>query len=346
MLSQVNAGTPCNLIVNPYLMTRRMNRFWPLALALIAGALASTAAEAPPLTTAHGPRYRLVNRTETFKDADCYWSLDHGKEWHSFAKEPTVVCPKGNGRLYFRLGEAPAHFDDRNAYWDFIEYASENSRTWHGNTTQVDAFCIPITIQMGTNLVGIDRPRQELFAAFRRDLPEAFQTCLKGDRWIVSPCRGGFGENGPHARYFDAYIDSVWAMYAQEKKTPSGQWIGKVVDGALTFTPVGPGKVLTCLKKPSTQDAFMGTGVLATNPEFCAAINRHVLADPADWRKVEAFYQADPCNHYAKFFHEHSLGKKAYGFCYDDVREQAAFFSGKGDEVVITLRWNSKPPTK
>jgi len=36
------------------------------------------------------------------------------------------------------------------------------------------------------------------------------------------------------------------------------------------------------------------------------------------------------------------LGKKAYGFCYDDVAEQAAFFSGKGKEVVVTLRWDSE----
>ena len=69
----------------------------------------------------------------------------------------------------------------------------------------------------------------------------------------------------------------------------------------------------------------MGTGVLATNPPFCAASNRQALADPADWRKADAFYQSEPCNWYAKFFHERSLGKKAYGFCYGDVAEQAAF---------------------
>ena len=58
----------------------------------------------------------------------------------------------------------------------------------------------------------------------------------------------------------------------------------------------------------------MGTGVLATNPQFCAAINRHVLADPADWRKADAFYKSEPCNWYAKFFHQHSLGKKPTAF--------------------------------
>ena len=136
------------------------------------------------------------------------------------------------------------------------------------------------------------------------------------------------------------------ATNAQERKTPSGQWIRKVTNGALTFTPVGAGKPFTCASKPSTQDAFMGTGVLATNPQFCAAINRHVLADPADWRNPDTFYDAEPCNWHAKFLHEHSLGRKAYGFCYDDVAEQAAFFSGKGREVVVTLHWDDEPTVK
>ena len=285
--------------------------------------------------------YKFVNKTGgRFKDSECFWSLDHGRQWHAFAAEPTAVCPRGNGRVYFRLGAAPKNFNDREAYWDFIEYASDGRDTWHGNTTQVDAFCIPITIEMGDKKVGISESRRKLFEAFRNEAPEPFKACVKGDYWIVSPCAAGFGQKGSYANYFDAYLDSVWASYAQEKKTPSGKWIGRVADGALEFTPVGGGKAVTCARKPSTQDAFMGTGVLATNPRFCAAINRHVLADPADWDTPAAFYQAEPFNWYAKFLHEHSIDRKAYGFCYDDVANQAAFFSGKGREVVVTLHWD------
>ena len=42
---------------------------------------------------------------------------------------------------------------------------------------------------------------------------------------------------------------------------------------------------------------------------------------------------------YAKFLHEHSLDHKAYGFCDDDAN-QAAFFSGKGSQLVVTLGWD------
>jgi hypothetical protein len=311
-----------------------------LGLALLPRMTTGVAAAESKPAAAFGPTCRLVNLTGKFADQEVFWSLDHGKEWHSFADRPTVPCPLGNGRLYFRLGAAPKHFNDRDALWDFIEYASEDSRSWHGNTTYVDAFCIPITIAMGGKEVGIRKSRSAVFNEFRAKAPTPFQACVKGDWWIVAPCAADLGQDGASSTYFDAYINEVWAMYAEERPTPSGKWSGKVKDGALTFTPVGPGQPVTCPSKPSTQDAILGTGVLAANPLFCAAINRHVLADPADWRNPAAFYKAEPHNWYAKFLHTQAVDGKAYGFCYDDVAEQASFFSGKGNEVVVTLRWD------
>src|SRR3954471_19280280 len=63
--------------------------------------------------------YKFVNKTGgKFTDEQCFWSLNGGKDWHSFAREPTVRCPAGNGRVYFRVGAAPKNFDDRTATWD------------------------------------------------------------------------------------------------------------------------------------------------------------------------------------------------------------------------------------
>jgi len=293
-----------------------------------------------------GLNYTFVNQTNgKFIDEHCYWSLNGGREWHSFAKWPTVPCPTGNGRVYFALGALPKNFDDREAYWDFIEYAYGGA-VWNGNTTQVDGFCIPLTIELGEKKLGITESRGKLFDTFRKECPPEFKSCVKGDYWILSPCRAGFGAEGPHRRYFDTYVDEVWELYADGKKTPSGKWTGHVVNGALIFTPVNGGNPISCPKKPSTQEIFLGTGVLAGNPQFCAAINRHVLADPADWHDAAKFYQAAPCNWYSKFLHEHTLDHKCYGFCYDDVSEQAAFFSGKGDNLIVTLHWDSKSVTK
>jgi len=286
-------------------------------------------------------KYKFVNKTNgKFTDDQCFWSLDTGRTWHSFSKESSVPCPTGNGRVYFRLGVAPKNFGDFTTFWDFIEYAYQND-TWNGNTTQVDAFCIPITIELGGRKVGMNQSRSKLFDTFRKEAPKEFKACVKDDAWILSPCRAGFGKDGPNGKYFDSYVEEVWEMYVRERETPSGEWSGKVVDGALTFTPMNGGKAMNCAKKPSTQDIFLGTGVLARNPQFCAALNRHVLADPADWKNPSKFYKAEPCNWYSKFLHEHALDHKSYGFCYDDVSEQAAFFSGKGAEVVVSLYWDS-----
>jgi hypothetical protein len=38
--------------------------------------------------------------------------------------------------------------------------------------------------------------------------------------------------------------------------------------------------------------------------------------------------------------HYRNLDRRTYGFCYDDGANQAAFFSGKGREVVVTLYWD------
>ncbi len=338
--------------------TRTSARAFRLGLcALTTGCLLTLwtgSAAAQPSGKAKAPRagggliYTFVNKTGgKFTDDQCYWSLNGGREWHSFAKEPTVPCPGGNGRLYFRLGAAPKNVEtDRAAYWDFIEYAY-GGKTWNGNTTQVDAFCIPLTIELGSHKVGITESRKKLFDEFRKNAPKEFQGCVKDGYWIVAPCRGGgFELNEPNATYFDKYVDEVWNMYAKEKPTPSGKFIGKVVNGALTFTPVGGGKGYTLHKKPSTQDIFLGEHELAGNPNFCAAFNRHVAADPADWRNPSKFYQALPCNWYSKFLHEHAINHRAYGFCYDDVSEQAAFFSGQGDNLIVTIYWDTPPAQK
>jgi hypothetical protein len=289
--------------------------------------------------------YSFVNKTGKFADNQCFWTINGGRDWHSFAKEPKTQCPKGNGRVYFYVGARPKNFDDRESYWDFIEYAYDGG-AWHGNTTQVDAFCIPLTIELGDRKVGITESRSKLFEAFPKECPKEFKECVKGDFWILSPHRAGFGKDGPHGKYFDKYVDEVWDAYAQEKKTPSGKFMGKVVNGTLTFTAADGGakpQKLTCTGKPTTQEILFGSGVLATNPHFCAAFNRHVAMDPADWKTPARFYQAEPCNWYSKFLHEHSIEKKAYGFCYDDSSEQAAFFSGRGKEVTVTLHWDTLP---
>lgn len=301
----------------------------------------TSSAEAPAL-------YHFVNQTNgKFTDEQISWTFD-GKVYTTLAQAKEAPARVGpGGRLYFKMQSLEKNGEPAETYTDFIEF-TQNDAGWFGNTTQVDAFVIPLTIEVfdadGTSKkVGISESRTHLFEAFKKETPKEFHSCVEGFQRIVSPAAADFGAGKAHADYFDRYIDQVWQTYATETKTPGG-WTGKVVDGALTFTPPNGGKSLTCPRKPTSDEAFRGTGVLSQLPEFCAAINRHVLADPADWHNPSRYYLASPANFYAKFWHDHSINGKAYGFCYDDVNQQDSLIhAAKPVKVVVTLYWDSPP---
>ncbi len=291
----------------------------------------------------NGGYYTFVNKTNgKWKDTEIFWSKDGGNSWHDITQPAENG---GNGRMYFYVGKQPRNFDDWESYWDFVEYNS-GGRRWVGNTTQVDAWCLPITLEIGNHKVGITGPRTKMFDEFRKECPKEFKNCVLGDYWIVSPFKADMGTGKPFENYFEKYVDDLWAKYAQETKTPSGKFTGKVEGGALTFTPVegvkfaGDQKGLTCRAKPTTKNILLGEGVLGGSPSFCAAFNRGVADDPADWRDASKFYQKEPCNWYSKFLHKHSIDNRAYGFCYDDYAEQAAYFAGEGDHLVVTFYWD------
>ena len=54
--------------------------------------------------------------------------------------------PQGGGRIYFSLG-GPNGKTGGGQYADFMEY-NHKGGTWWGNTSTVDAFVIPITIEL------------------------------------------------------------------------------------------------------------------------------------------------------------------------------------------------------
>jgi RNA polymerase sigma factor (sigma-70 family) len=271
-----------------------------------------------------------------------------------------VVVPKMNsGRLYISMG-SPMYFrvhgegyaganicnptdPNRDVYFDFVEFTLNDSG-FHGNTTQVDAFGFPLTIEVvntagDSKMAGIRESRKALFAAFNKDLPKEFASCIQEPYRIVAPCSADFGKGKTNGNYLDGYIDEVWKSYSTPTRTPGG-WTGQVVDGSLVFT--GPaGKSYRLARKPTTQEALLGNGILGSSPQFCAAINRHVLADPADWSKPSKYYKAGPANYYAKFWHDHGITGKAYGFCYDDVNAQDTLIElRKPTRLNVSVSWD------
>ncbi|HWB58220.1 MAG TPA: beta-1,3-glucanase family protein [Chthoniobacteraceae bacterium] len=304
---------------------------------------ASPAPSPSPAAAANDDFYQFVNATGgAFTDAQAAWSMDGGNTWHSFSEAKSAPARMGNGRLYFKLQ------NDKGTWQDFMEYAQDKN-AWHGNTTYVDALVIPLTIELvradGSEIkLGMDQSRKGMFDMFKKDAPKEFLSCVVGDERIASPNQVDFAEGKPFANYFDKYVDEIWDMYAQPKTLPSG-WTGQVVDGALKFTKPGQ-KDWVLKKKPTTQEILLGAGELSSSPGFCAAFNRHIAADPGDWRDPSKFYQQLPYNYYSKFMHEHTVDGRAYGFCYDDMAEQASFASAKAVKLVVTLYWDAVPPAK
>jgi hypothetical protein len=325
------------MIEERHFMIKHASRCW-IAFCIVFACFSGS------VLAADGDFYQFVNTTGKFTDEQISWSFGERGTYTTFAKAKSAAAKMGGGgRMYFKIETPAADGGKPQVYKDFIEF-THNNTGWYGNTTQVDEFVIPITIELfdsdgKSQKVGINESRAALFEAFKKDAPKEFQSCVIGDQRIVSPCRADFGKGKANGNYFDKYIDEVWAMYATEKKTPGG-WTGKVVDGALIFSKPGQ-KDYVLKKKPSTQDAFLGQNELGKSADWCAAVNRHVLADPADWRNAATYYKTEPYNFYAKFFHEHSIGHLAYGFCYDDFNQQAAYFANrKAVKLVVTISWD------
>ena len=80
-----------------------------------------------------------------------------------------------------------------------------------------------------------------------------------------------------------------------------------------------------------------GTDVIrAVGRDFCAAFHRGVALNTAFWFDPTKYYQTNPKDDYAAFFHTVSLGNRSYAFAYDDVNDQSS----------VQILGNSNPPDR
>ena len=247
-----------------------------------------------------------------------------------------------------------------NKYFDWVEFAVVKGEVWM-NTTQVDLFSIPYTIEMYTGTstdysyftkVGIVESRESIFRAFQNEVPSEFKSLatVQAPYRIVAPVHGGFRMGQPNGRYFDDYINKIWSQYTNSDfilTVPQGTFKGRVSGTQMNFTRPGDSTIYR-VNKPTTEEVFGGAGALASGNEIekvlqaqiCAAFHRHVMDNAANLNNPAAYYQAGPADYYAKFFHDHSIDGKAYGFCYDDVNDQSSTIhaiSPRG--AIINIGW-------
>ena len=247
------------------------------------------------------------------------------------------------------IGYAGANIDNPsdpniNVTFDFMEMAIVPTTGFYGNTTRVDQFGFPVTLRLQglggyDQTVGETATRASLISAWSSSVPAQFQSLAQAPYSpyrIIAPAHATFAAGQANANYLDGYIQGLWTKYASQTLTftdQQGTFTGHVVNGQFQFTD-GQG-TYTIARAPTTQEALLGNGVLndATGQtpgsagydkqlqiqaQLCAAINRHIVENPAQWSTPGAFY-VSPANSYSKFWHDHSLNGLAYGFAYDDV---------------------------
>ncbi|MBB5895155.1 beta-1,3-glucanase family protein [Kutzneria kofuensis] len=253
---------------------------------------------------------KVLNRTNgKYPDSQVYWSFNG--QTHSIAEQPYVDMPANSaGRMYFYLG-AP-----NSQYYDFIEFTVGPS-VFNGNTTRVDAFGLKLAmrlhahdgydVQVGEDYQTFQEDRSATFQKFIDEVPAEFKQLAQVQSPYRIPAPGSvaaFQPGGQYANYFTSYAQSVGV-------------------------------------NETTQFIFGCANSMASNPNMCAALNRHTAQLPSSQQQDPTqFYKAAPANYYAKFWHDHGINKLAYGFPYDDVAGQSSFVShGNPQWLEVAVGW-------
>jgi hypothetical protein len=254
--------------------------------------------------------YVFLNRTNgKFRDDQIFWTFNG--QTHTIAEQKYLDVDLSNsGRVTFHLETA------NGKYWDFMEHTID-ALGWHGNTTRVDAYGIPMAMRvvctdgrdelLGEKYEVFYMGRENFMKKYKESVPVEFHHTLDNGApyRILAPGKGdgGFGPGEKYGTYFDGYLKEL----------------------GLTGADMITRKVFACEGNPWGSDA-----------QLAGAVNRHVAHLPkAEWRKTENFYQQAPANFYAKFFHDWSFQEKAYGFAYDDAEGMAAYTECKSAKYVI-----------
>jgi hypothetical protein len=253
---------------------------------------------------------KVLNRTNgKYPDSQVYWSFNG--QTHSVAEQPYLDMPANSaGRMYFYLGSP------NSQYFDFIEF-TVGAGVFNGNTTRVDAFGLKIAmrlhshdgndVQVGEDYQTFTEDRAVTFQKFQNEVPTEFKhlaTATAPYRIMAPGSDAAFRAGGQYQNYMSSYAASVGINAA-------------------------------------TSDIFGCAASLASQPNPCAALNRHTADLPAAQQQtVSNFYRAAPANYYAKFWHDHALRRLAYGFPYDDVAGQSSFISHQNPQyLLVAVGW-------
>jgi hypothetical protein len=281
--------------------------------------------------------FKFLNRTNgKFKDSQLYWAFTQNgvTQVHSFAEAPLFDMPaNSSGRMYFYVVVDPtdtvlAQNPTKSPYYDFIEFTIGGSPPrFNGNTTRVDAFGLKIAMRLhspdGDDTVGEDyatfqEDRQATFDRFIAETPAEFAHLAQAPfapYRIVEPGTGQFKAGGTYQHYMDGWVDQLWASNGLTVAKPTAN-----------CNPIEQPDLSAACHRHVGLGAFNANGTLKSGNTL--------------WSSSAGFYPASPANYYARFWHAHSLGGKAYGFPYDDVGGYSSYIShASPDYMLVAVGW-------
>jgi chitodextrinase len=281
--------------------------------------------------------FKFLNRTNgKYPDAQLYWAFTQNgvTQVRSFAQAPTFDMPaNSSGRMYFYVVTDPsdpvtAADPTRSPYYDFVEFTIGGTPpAFNGNTTRVDAWALKIAMRLrspaGDDTVGEDyatfaESREATFARFIAETPAEFAHLAQppfAPYRIVEPTTGQFKVGGTYQHYMDSWVDQLWAS--------NGLTVAK------------PTYFCNPIAQPDLSAAcFRHVGLGAFNPDGT------LKSGSTLWSTSAQFYAAAPAHYYARFWHAHALGGKAYGFPYDDVGGYSSYVSRPNPQyMLIAVGW-------
>ena len=286
-----------------------------------------------------------------------------------------------DSKLTFLLNPGPALVEpsvtnpsDPNIHleWGFCEFTF-NAAQLFANISYVDFVSIPIALTLvesdgktqhvaGIPPNGLDKVCQGLQEQHARDGQGWDRLIVKSSTGhnlrALSPNNGIIMHQGLFDRYFQPYVERVWARFGGTPVHIDTQAAWGKVSGGVTAKTLNFGGGVGSFHEPSTADIFScSTGPFAAagaTPErgavvarLAAGFNRSVLLHDSNTHPEPSvnsteYYKEKITNHYARIVHEANVDRRGYAFPYDDVaptggKDQSGAVFGTPRSLKVTV---------